>query len=113
MALHTSPQHPARSLDSHERATSPWPSARAAAPWPESLSPEAAHELRLSDLAEVEGDRFDVIVIGAGIAGLTATTAAAATGARVLALDAAPAIGSRRHGPQRGHPQRRHQHDAG
>ena len=93
MALHTSPQHPASSPDSHERATSPWPSARAAAPWPESLSPEAAHELRLSDLAEVQGDRFDVIVIGAGIAGLTAATAAAATAARVLALDAAPAIG--------------------
>ncbi len=90
MALHTSTQH---SANSRTRGASPWPSARNAAPWPESLSPESARELLLSDLAEVEGDGLDILVIGAGIAGLTATTAAAATGAHVLTLDAAPTIG--------------------
>jgi glycine/D-amino acid oxidase-like deaminating enzyme len=92
MALHSSKPR-TNSPSAPTRHTSPWPTARTAAPWLESLSPEAARELRLSDLAEVEGDHFDIIVIGAGIAGLTAASVAAEAGARVLTLDAAPAIG--------------------
>lgn len=94
MALHTSPQPSSDvSTVSPKRGASPWPLARDAAPWPERLSSEAARELCLVDIDEVASDRFDVIVIGAGIAGLTATTTAATTGAQVLALDAAPTIG--------------------
>ena len=94
MAIETSPLQPSNRLpNTASRGGSPWPTARAAAPWPESLAPEAARELELRDIAEVEGDRFDVIVVGAGIAGLMATVAAAASGARVLSLEAAPAIG--------------------
>jgi L-pipecolate oxidase len=90
MALKATPPHLSHSP---LRGGSPWLSARPAAPWAESLSPEVACELELRDVAEVESDRFDVIVIGAGIAGLTATVTAAATGARVLTLEAAPSIG--------------------
>ncbi len=93
MAPHATSQQQAGSLASRTQGASPWPSARDAAPWSESLSPEVIRALRLSDMTEIEGDRYDVIVIGAGIAGLTAATAAAGTGAHVLALDAAPVIG--------------------
>jgi L-pipecolate oxidase len=75
------------------QSVSPWPSARAMAPWPESLTPAGASVLRLDDAASVAGDYYDVIVIGLGVAGLGAAYAAASGGARVLALDAAPAIG--------------------
>jgi glycine/D-amino acid oxidase-like deaminating enzyme len=44
-------------------------------------------------VTEIEAAEFDVIVVGAGIAGLSASAAAAATGARVLALDATATIG--------------------
>lgn len=73
---------------------SPWPSAREAAPWPDRLTPAVTRALLLDDVATATGATFDVIVVGAGIAGLSATVAAAEAGARVLSLDSASAIGA-------------------
>jgi glycine/D-amino acid oxidase-like deaminating enzyme len=46
----------------------------------------------LPDVEEISSDSYDVIVIGAGIAGLAATATAAARAARVLTLEAEPAL---------------------
>ena len=74
---------------------SPWPSALPQAPWAATLTPAVAAALALPSLDEAlaSGDRWDVVVVGAGIAGLSAARAASAAGARTLALEAAPAIG--------------------
>lgn len=63
------------------------------APWGDDLDAAARAELRLQPLREVAAQTVDVVVIGAGVAGLSAALAAARAGARVLALEAAPAIG--------------------
>ncbi len=74
-------------------STSPWPSARGFAPWRETLMPAGAAALALPSIETITTDAVDVLVVGAGIAGLSAARAAAAAGARTLALEAAPGIG--------------------
>ncbi len=74
-------------------STSPWPSARGAAPWRETLTPAVAAALALPSIETITTDAVDVLVVGAGIAGLSAARAAAAAGARTLALEATPGIG--------------------
>ena len=79
-----------------DRGASPWPQAQASAPWQAALAPSVAAALALpgiDTLAADATDTVDVVVVGAGIAGLSAAWAASAAGARTLALEAAPAIG--------------------
>ncbi|HEX9037075.1 MAG TPA: FAD-dependent oxidoreductase [Ktedonobacterales bacterium] len=76
-----------------KRGISPWAAAAPNAPWRASLDPAVERALALNDVATLTDNDFDVIVIGAGVAGLSATVGAATAGARVLALDAAPTIG--------------------
>ncbi|HEX5572271.1 MAG TPA: FAD-dependent oxidoreductase, partial [Ktedonobacterales bacterium] len=88
----TSPQTiAAPTSDAH--SSSPWPSARPSAPWRDALSPAVVEALALPDIAQISDDAVDVVVVGAGIAGLSAAWAASQVGASVLALEAAPAIG--------------------
>ena len=88
----TSPQTiAAPTSDAH--SSSPWPSARPRAPWRDALSPAVVEALALPDIAQISDDAVDVVVVGAGIAGLSAAWAASQVGASVLALEAAPAIG--------------------
>jgi len=46
-------------------------------------------------------DSFDVIVIGAGVAGLNAARELSAAGRRVLVLEARSRVGGRQHGQRR------------
>ncbi len=76
---------------------SPWPSAQNHAPWRATVTPAVAAALTLPSVAEVATsatELWDVVVVGAGIAGLSAAVATATAGARTLALEAAPAIGA-------------------
>lgn len=70
-----------------------WPGAQSIAPWREQLSPAVAAALALPPLDAIDDAPMDVIVVGAGIAGLSAAWAASAAGARTLALEAAPTLG--------------------
>ncbi len=75
---------------------SPWPHAQASAPWRAALAPAVAAALALPHIDTLTADatdNLDVVVVGAGIAGLSAAWAASAAGARTLTLEAAPAIG--------------------
>lgn len=78
----------------HASGASPWPSAQPNAPWRASLAPVVAEALALLDIAQINTAAVDVLVVGAGIAGLSAAWAASQAGASVLALEAAPAIGA-------------------
>lgn len=69
---------------------------RAHAPWWEELSPSVAAALNVPDarsLGTSERIGLDVVVVGGGVAGLSAAGAAAATGARVLLVEAAATLG--------------------
>ena len=83
-AIHSAP---------HADGASPWPAAQPNAPWSSALAPAVAEALALPDIAQISDDAVDVVVVGAGIAGLSAAWAASQVGASVLALEAAPAIG--------------------
>lgn len=75
------------------RSSSPWPAAQPHAPWRASLAPAVAEALALPDIAQIGSAAVDVVVVGAGIAGLSAAWAASQAGAGVLVLEAASAIG--------------------
>jgi FAD binding domain len=61
---------------------------------PDQRRPPAAHDHRTGGQAMRQDlDRFDVIVIGAGAAGMTAAAVAAAERMRVLVLEKAPLVG--------------------
>lgn len=72
---------------------SPWPSAQPSAPWRTALSPAISAALTLTPIDEINVNTVDVVVVGAGIAGLSAALAASVAGARTLALDAETSIG--------------------
>ena len=75
---------------------SPWPGAQANAPWRETLTPAVAAALALPHIDQISDSALadvDVVVVGAGIAGLSAARAASAAGARTLTLEAASGIG--------------------
>ena len=76
-----------------DASVSPWPNASGFAPWRAALTPEVAQALRLAPIASAPADEVDVVVVGAGIAGLSAAWAASAAGARTLVLEAAEGIG--------------------
>lgn len=63
------------------------------APWMDDLTDAARAELRLVPLREEPARTVDVVVIGAGVTGLSAAIAAARAGAQVLVLEAASGIG--------------------
>ncbi|MGH2502976.1 MAG: FAD-dependent oxidoreductase, partial [Ktedonobacterales bacterium] len=75
------------------RSSSPWPAAQPNAPWRASLAPAVAEALALPNIAQIGGAAVDVVVVGAGIAGLSAAWAASQAGPGVLVLEAASAIG--------------------
>jgi len=66
---------------------------RAEAPWPLDVPPQARPALALDGADAAHGVHADVVVIGAGVAGLSAALAARRAGAEVLVLEAAPDIG--------------------
>jgi glycine/D-amino acid oxidase-like deaminating enzyme len=61
--------------------------------WADDLSAEARAELELPGVEALPETTVDVVVIGAGVAGLSAALAAAKAGAAVVALEAAQTIG--------------------
>ncbi len=56
-------------------------------PWWDELSPTVLTELTLPALETIETQMFDVVVIGGGVAGLSAAVSARTSGARVLVLE--------------------------
>lgn len=56
-------------------------------PWWNDLSPAVRHELTLPDIKDVPAQTIDVVVIGGGVAGLSAALSAAQAGAKVLLLE--------------------------
>ncbi|MDQ6662206.1 MAG: FAD-binding oxidoreductase, partial [Chloroflexota bacterium] len=62
-------------------------------PWWSDLSPAAREELVLSTLYALPTHTMDVIVIGAGVAGLSAALGARAAGAEVIVLETEPLLG--------------------
>ncbi len=63
------------------------------APWAEEISAEARAELDLPGVEALPASEIDVVVIGAGVAGLSAALAAAEAGARVVVLEVGQTIG--------------------
>lgn len=63
------------------------------APWRESLSSPARNALGLKDIHELSERRTDLVVVGGGVAGLSAAMAAAQSGAKVLLLESARTLG--------------------
>ncbi len=66
---------------------------RNAAPWLDGLSERVLRQLQLDTVESLTAREADVVVIGAGVAGLNAALAAREAGADVLVLEAAPTIG--------------------
>jgi glycine/D-amino acid oxidase-like deaminating enzyme len=62
-------------------------------PWWQDISAEARAELRLQPLEATTTHAVDVVVIGAGVAGLNAALSARAAGAEVLLLEATEGLG--------------------
>ncbi len=62
-------------------------------PWWRDISAEAKAELRLQALDEQENRTVDMVVIGAGVAGLSAALSAREAGAEVLLLEATEGLG--------------------
>jgi L-pipecolate oxidase len=62
-------------------------------PWWQDISAEASAELRLQPLETNATHAVDVVVIGAGVAGLNAALSARAAGAEVLLLEATEGLG--------------------
>ena len=76
------------------RATSAAPTTpRLCAPWHEDVGDEVREALALPEPPALTSDVVDVVIIGAGVAGLSAALAARRAGAGVLVLEGQPEIG--------------------
>ncbi len=64
------------------------------APWPDDLDQRVRNALALPDIATLPSVPYDIVIIGAGVAGLNAALGARSAGARVLVLEAATTIGT-------------------
>lgn len=73
----------------HTHATTPTSdnSPHSTIPWWNTLDPGVAAELTLSSLESLSTSTYDAVVIGGGVAGLSAAISACTTGARVLLLE--------------------------
>jgi glycine/D-amino acid oxidase-like deaminating enzyme len=56
-------------------------------PWWQDLSPSVRNELALPDIKNVPAQTIDIVVIGGGVAGLSAALSASQAGAKVLVLE--------------------------
>jgi hypothetical protein len=56
-------------------------------PWWEGLAPAARAELDLPSISTLSSEAFDIVVIGGGVAGLSAAQSAREGGASVLVLE--------------------------
>ncbi|HEX8036212.1 MAG TPA: FAD-dependent oxidoreductase, partial [Ktedonobacterales bacterium] len=77
------------SVDVSQLVTSPIPHA----PWSQEASDDVRARLVLDDIHDIALRTADVVVIGAGIAGLSAACTLGAAGLHTIVLDAAPEIG--------------------
>jgi len=66
---------------------------RTTIPWWNELDPITITELTLSPVAQLSAETYDVVVIGGGVAGLSAAISARATGAHVLVLERESMLG--------------------
>lgn len=73
--------------------TSPTPKNPLSIPWWLDLNPAVSTELELSPVEALLPECFDLVVIGAGVAGLSAALSASQMGARVLVLEKEQCIG--------------------
>ena len=62
-------------------------------PWWQDLSPAVRTELALPDIKDVSAQTIDVVVIGGGVAGLSAALSTAQAGAKVLLLERESVLG--------------------
>src|SRR5437879_13852668 len=76
--------------DSH---TQPATSSAQQIPWWNDLDPAIAAELELPDIRSLPAQTVDVVVIGGGVAGLSAALSASRAGAHVLVLESAAMLG--------------------
>jgi glycine/D-amino acid oxidase-like deaminating enzyme len=70
------------------------PQVRTCAPWIDDLDQNVRDALRLPGRPVEAIPPYDIVVVGAGVAGLNAALGARSAGARVLVLEAAPSIGT-------------------
>src|SRR5437660_7677563 len=62
-------------------------------PWWDDLSPAALAELEINPIEDLPSEDYDVVVVGAGVAGLSAALSASQAGGRVLVLEKETRIG--------------------
>lgn len=77
-------------IDAH---TQPATSSAQQIPWWNDLDPAIARELELPDIRTLPAQTVDVIVIGGGVAGLSAALSACRAGAKVLLLERESVLG--------------------
>jgi NADPH-dependent 2,4-dienoyl-CoA reductase/sulfur reductase-like enzyme len=75
------------------KQTQPDPLLTQQVPWWNDLDPAVPGELELSDIRSLPAQTVDVVVIGGGVAGLSAALSASRAGAHVLVLESAAMLG--------------------